>query len=90
MEDTESKVIKFADIKKDLLDELNRKIIEGDLKFTEKVNIVEGFVSQPLAAQISSSFVLGGPTIPMVMVAGEKTGQIHFFALRVLMPHIFE
>lgn len=86
------KIIKFQDIKNSILEELNRRIKNNELKFAfpEEVNLVDGFVNQLITNQISNSFELGGPTIPMIMLVGKKSGQIHFFALRALLPKIFE
>jgi len=83
------KIIKFADIKQDLLTELNKRISEGKLKFPEKVDIVDGFLNSLITPELSGTFVLGGQSIPMVILVGQS-GQIYFFALRALLPKIFE
>lgn len=85
----QQKIIKFAEIKSNLLAELNSRIASGRLKFPEKVDIVDGFVNQLLSMELSGSFVLGGPSIPMIMLIGES-GQLYFFALRAILPKIFE
>jgi hypothetical protein len=85
----ERKTIQFTEIKKDLLEELNKRVTLGYLKFPEKVNIVDGFANQMMSGEISNSIVIGGPTVPMIMVVGESTGQIYFFALRALLPKVF-
>lgn len=84
------KIIVFTDIKQDLLNVLNQKISTSAIKFSEKVNIIDGFLNQPLTFEISPSFVIGGPSIPMIILAGETTGQIHFFALKALLPKLFD
>lgn len=83
------KIIKFADIKQDLLAELNKRISEGKLKIPEKVDIVDGFLNNLITMELSGAFVLGGPSIPTIMLVGQS-GQIYFFALRALLPKIFE
>lgn len=83
------KIIKFADIKADLLTELNKRIADGKIKFPEKVDIVDGFLNSLITMELSGSFVLGGPAIPMIILVGQS-GQIYFFALRALLPKIFE
>lgn len=83
------KIIKFADIKADLLTELNKRIADGKIKFPEKVDIVDGFLNSLITMELSGAFVLGGPAIPMIILVGQS-GQIYFFALRALLPKIFE
>lgn len=89
MENNPQKIIQFSEIKQDLLTALNVRITEGKLKLPEKVNLVDGFINQLITPQISNSFILGGPTVPMITVVGES-GQIYFFALRALLPNLFE
>jgi hypothetical protein len=84
MESTEKKVIKFEDVKKDILDALNNRRI----KITEPVTLLEGFVNEPFAKELSSSFLIGGPTVPMIMLLGDESGQIYLFALKAILPNI--
>ena len=79
-------VIKFEEIKAKLIELINTKLPQ--LGLTEPVTLVDGFVNQPVSMELSGSFILGGPTIPMVMLVGNKTGRIYFFALKALMPNI--
>ena len=82
----QAKIIKFADIKDKVLNALNQKINQGTLRFAEKIEIVDGFVNQPLTMEMSNSFVLGGPSIPMILLVG-NSGQLYFFALKALLPN---
>lgn len=88
MENAQQKIIKFVDIKQQIIDELNKKSREGKLKINEKVNIVDGFVNQPLSMELSGSFVIGGPTVPMIMLVGEESGRIYYLALKAILPNI--
>jgi hypothetical protein len=84
-----SKIIKFADVEKDLLKALNKKNKTGELKLPESADLATGFVNQMFSNELSNSFTLGGPTVPMVLLVG-KSGQIYFFALKILLPEIFK
>jgi len=88
MEDTQSKTIKFETIKADLLRALNEKITSGNWHIIEKVTIIDGFVNQPLSMELSGSFVIGGPAIPMILLVGDDSGQIYYFALKAILPNI--
>lgn len=88
MENSPPKVIKFLDIKDRLLQALNFKIGQNMLHIKEQVTIVDGFVTQPLSMELSGSFVLGGPSVPAVMLVGNDSGRIYYFALKALLPDI--
>jgi hypothetical protein len=81
-----TKVIKFSEIKDRLFNEINSKITS--LGLSGPVTLVEGFINQPLSMELSSSFTIGGPSIPMIMIVENETGRIHFFALKALLPDI--
>lgn len=72
--------ITFEDIKSDILLALQDKA----KALGEPVNLVEGFISGPFSSELSNSTVLGGATIPMVMLVGKESGRIYFFALKAL------
>lgn len=46
--------------------------------------LIDGFVNQPIYNQLSNSVVIGGPSVPMIMVAHIQTGELHFFPLKAL------
>ena len=50
--------------------------------------LVEGFVNQLLQPEISGAFIVGGPSIPLVAIVGNKSGRIYYFALKKLIPDI--
>lgn len=78
------KIIKFSGIKEKLIPAINAKIPQ--LGLSEPVTLIDGFVNQPISLELSGSFVIGGPTVPMVMIVGNNTGRIYFFALKALLP----
>jgi hypothetical protein len=45
-------------------------------------------MNEPFSKEISSSFVIGGPTVPMIMLLGNNSGQIYLFALKIILPDI--
>jgi len=88
MENNQPRVLKFSDIKAELITALNKKIASKKIRFVEKVTIVDGFVNQPMSLELSGAFVIGGPTIPMVMLVGDDSGQIYYFALKAILPDV--
>ena len=88
MENVQPKIIKFSEIKTDLVTALNEKLQSGKLHISEKVTIIDGFVNQPLSMELSGSFVIGGPAVPMIMLVGDKSGRIYYFALKAILPNI--
>lgn len=79
-------LLKFSEIKPKLINALQSK--SAQLGVNEPVTLVDGFVNQPFQSELSGSFVIGGPTIPMVMLVGNNTGRVYFFALKVLLPDV--
>ena len=88
MENTQPKIIKFSEIKDELVIALNDKLQSKKLHISEKVTIVDGFVKQPLSMELSGSFVIGGPTMPMIMLVGNESGRIYYFALKAILPNV--
>ena len=78
--------IKFSEYKSQIIKSLNDKKI--DLNITEPATLVDGFFNQPIQNEISGSFIIGGPTIPMIMVVGKKSGRIYYFALKAILPDL--
>ena len=83
-----SKTIKFSEIKKDLITVLNEKLKTEELHLTEKVTIIDGFINQPLSMELSGSFVIGGPAIPLIVLIGDESGRVYYFALKAILPNI--
>lgn len=88
MENTQPKIIKFSEIKAELVNALNEKLKSSKLHISEKVTIIDGFINQPLSMELSGSFVIGGPAVPMIMLVGDDSGRIYYFALKAILPEI--
>lgn len=78
--------LKFSDYKEELIKALNARV--SDHGITEPTTLIDGFINQPLQTEFTGGFVVGGPAIPMVAVAGNKSGRIYYFALKALLPSI--
>ena len=87
MDNPQPKVIKFSEIKDELIKALNDKLQSNRLHISEKVTIVDGFINQPLSMELSGSFVIGGPAVPMIMLVGNESGRIYYFALKAVLPN---
>jgi len=74
----------FADVKQEILAALNKQ--REDLGITETVGLVDGFINNPLSREVSNTLMIGGPTVPMIILVGEKSGRVYPFALKVLLP----
>ena len=88
MENTQPKIIQFSEIKAELVSALNKKLQSEKLHLSEKVTIIAGFINQPLSMELSGSFVIGGPAVPMIMLVGDDSGRIYYFALKAILPDI--
>lgn len=77
--------INFTEYKQKILDALTSK---GNLGITEPVTLIDGFINQPISNELSGNIVIGGPAIPMIMLIGNNTGRIYFFALKAVLPNI--
>jgi len=77
---------KFLEYKDEILNILNEKISKGEIKLNEKVNLVDGFFMQSFQDTLQG-IQLGGRTVPSIMLVGES-GQIYFFAIKVILPNI--
>jgi len=81
----ENKPLKFSEYKEQITKALNDK--GNSLGIQEPVTLLDGFINQPIYNELTGSFVIGGPTIPMIAVVG-KSGRIYFFALKALLPDL--
>jgi hypothetical protein len=84
MEQSPQKIIRFEDIKQDILNALEDRIASEKIDIKGTVSLFDGFISQPFSTKLSNSFIIGGPTIPMIMLVGDESGQIYFIALKAL------
>ena len=46
--------------------------------------LIDGFVNQQLQNTLTGGIVVGGPSIPVV----DKTGKLHYLALKIVLPDI--
>jgi len=88
MGNSQPETIKFSAIKTKLIEALNEKLKSDKLHIPEKVTIIDGFVNQPLSMELSGSFVIGGPAVPLIMLVGDDSGRIYYFALKAILPEI--
>jgi len=54
------------------------------LGISEPVTLIDGFVNQPFSMELSNSVIIGGPTIPMVILLGDS-GRIYLFAVKAIL-----
>lgn len=80
------KTITFGEVKDLIKSELNNK--KRKIKIKESVHLMEGFINTPFSNELSDSFILGGTTVPMIMLIGNTSGQVYFFILKELLPEI--
>ena len=82
--------LKFGNYKSEIIGALNAKRKEakctscGEAKWV----VVDGFINQPFQKELSASFVIGGPSIPIVAVVCNNCGLINYYALKALLPDI--
>lgn len=82
--------IKFSDIKKDLQTELERRLKESPILNEVGFTLIDGFSNLSLQGEISNNIVIGGPTIPTVSIVGNTSGRVYTFALKAIMPNLWE
>jgi hypothetical protein len=86
----QEKTIKFAEIKDQILAALETRSQKKSFGIEEKATLVEGFLNEPFSKELTNSIVIGGPTVPMIMLVGNESGKIYFFALKALVPGVWE
>jgi hypothetical protein len=87
MEQRQKQKIKFDEIKDKVLSALHERA--EIINIAESVTLVEGFLNEPFSTELSTSIIIGGPTIPMVMLVGNESGKIYFFALKTLVKELW-
>lgn len=83
---TPQSTIKFDDIRPRIINALKEHSKNSGI--AESVSLVDGFVSQPFSMQLSDSIIIGGPTVPLIMLVGNESGQIYFFALKAILKDL--
>jgi hypothetical protein len=82
------KIIKFSKIKKDIIKSLNKKLNEKKLHINEKITLLDGFVNQVHLPNLQKEWIIGGNSIPMIILVGDESGQIYYFALKAILPKL--
>ena len=79
--------IKFEDIKDRLLEELKKRIER--FNFGETVTLRNGIINQPFRDMACNDLVIGGTTIPTIVLTGDETGRIYLVSLGAILPDLF-
>lgn len=79
--------ITFQEKKEEILQALN-KLKFADAWIFEELALVDGIAYHSLSDSISGGIVIGGKSIPMVVLVWKKTGKLYFFALKSLLPNL--
>lgn len=79
----------FNSLKTQITTALNQKFQNSEAfrGETQGFTLVDGFVVQTIQEQ-ASGVVIGGKSVPMVMVVGNATGRVYYFALKALIPSL--
>jgi hypothetical protein len=48
-------------------------------------SILDFFVNQPIQKEISGNVIIGGPSLPLVVVMNQDTGEVKYFSLKFLL-----
>ncbi len=88
MEPNQKKILKFEDIKSRIMEELKNR--SSKIGINESVTLVEGFLNEPFSKELSTSIMIGGPTVPMIMLVGNESGKVYLFALKALLKDVWE
>lgn len=79
------KKISFQELKNEIILEIKKRSQDKQFGISEPVTLIDGFVHQIFSNDISNNVTIGGPTIPMVMLLGDNSGRIYFFALKAIL-----
>ena len=82
--------IRFSDYKDRIISALEARgySFRGSDITLPKYSIIDSFINQPIQSEISGNVIIGGPSLPMVMIIENATGRLEFFALKALLPDI--
>jgi predicted nucleic-acid-binding Zn-ribbon protein len=50
----------------------------------QNFSLLDGFTSLPLSQEVSNNVIIGGPTVPCVVIACSNCGHIEFHAIGAL------
>lgn len=82
------KPINFENYKQSIIKAIKEKLEIKNIKSEGGFDLIEGFFNRPIQTKIAGKIIIGGKTVPMVAIAEKKTGRMHFFALKALLPEI--
>lgn len=85
MQNSDTKKIKFEDVRRDILTARREKLMRV---VPEEALLVEGFISPAVGGVLSNALTIGGSVIPLIMFVDVRTGQVFLFALKVLLPQL--
>lgn len=80
--------INFENLKIQIEKALESRLANGIINDPGGFILLDGFINIIYQKEIGNAFQIGGPTVPAVAIVGKTSGQIHTFALKVLLPHI--
>jgi hypothetical protein len=81
---------KFAANKALITQRIQEKLRENGIVDPAGFSLVDGFIMQPLSAEVSGNLTLGGPTLPLVAVVANTSGRVYYFAAKALLPSELE
>lgn len=82
-------VIKFSTYENRIKDKLDELIVDANIYDPEGFVLVDGFVSLVLQKELGQTIDLQDSSIPSISIIGKRTGQIHHFALKTILPDLF-
>ena len=71
--------IPFIKFKPLILKELNKR--KKKFEFKEDLSLFNGFIQPTIQPNLTNNFLIGGPSIPMVLLTGKDSGRVYLFAL---------
>ncbi len=80
---TQKSALEFSKVKHKIINAIESKS-KDELGIKESLTLLDGFVNSPYTTTLSNDVILGGPFVPMVMLVGNDTGRIYFFAYKAL------
>ena len=80
--------IKFSDYKNKIIETLNPKLERFKSFEPDGFYIIDGFVNIPIQTELNNTVMVGGPSIPVVVLVGISTGKFYNFALKSILPDL--
>lgn len=80
-------IVSFDEIRDKIADLFTDERLEK-ANIHESVSLIDGFYVPDFRKEVNHDLIIGGPYIPLVMLVGDESGQIYFFALYALFPEL--